>query len=419
MNLFNWFRNSNTRTDDFTQPIQVVDDFNGFKKLFNSFKNEDKKYSEWVAPSENPYRIFETTPEINLVVNKGANLFSNGSWRLYNLEDEEIINHPVLDLLKKPNTMMSKNEFLEIVYKHYALFGNSISFLNYALSTSELPTTITPLDIKRVALLRSGKYTRQISISDIILKYQLIDKYGRVEDNFEVDEILHLKNVNPEDFLKGNSPLRALHMPISNIRSGYGYVNADFSKKGAMGAVAPKMQMGQGGMIPTSVNSEEMKELERQYSEQTHGTADDKSKVIIARTPIEYISFGSAIKDHLILENREIDFKRIIDAFGLNESFFSFLKQSTFSNQANGEKQGYQNGIIPVADLFSSEINDALKLVDRFSMKVRLSYDHVSCFQEDEKEKSLILINKVNAFEKLIANGVAPERALEITNLSF
>jgi HK97 family phage portal protein len=420
MGFFSGLFGGNKSTDAFTQPI-IIDNTNyqsvisGILNAYTADNNEIKDYVTTSEMKEN--KLFETTPELNIVINKGASLFSNGSWKMFDLNGEEIEQHQVLDLLKKPNVFQNKNEFLQHSYLFYSIYGNSIIFANKATKES-LPAQLNLLQPPLVRVVKSNKYYRQLKLKNMIDRYELFEnRNGReqVLDRFEVDEIIHIKNNNPDDFFMGKSPLIAIHMPITNIRLARGYVNADYSKKGAMGGLFPEIQKDAGGALP--VAQKDIDELEKLYSEHTHGTADAQNKVIIAKKPMKFVPFSSAIKDHMIFETLDKEFKVIIDHFGLNQSVFSFMQQSTFSNQANGEKQAYENGVIPIANKLSSEINSKLNLVEKFGMYVKLDYSHLECFASNEKEDAEILENKVKVISDLMAIGYSKEEAVALVGI--
>lgn len=403
-------------TDRYTQPIYVNSGEFDPHSWLKYAMSTDSKHTDFVSPNNNEYEIFRTTAEVNQVINKGSQLFQNGSWKLTKLNGDIIEDHQVLDLLKKPNAIMSKNDFLDIAYKHWALNGNFFCYKNYPLKTSEYPAALMPLPYDLMKIERTGRYIKQTNIVNIITKYILIDPTNptKIWDQFEINEILHFKNQNPKDFLLGASPLESLHMSISNLREAYGYINADYAKKGALGMMSPKQAKDAAGSLP--ISPEKIKKIEKNLSEYEYGTADNKNKILLIDVPSEYVPFSSAIGQHLILETMEANFKRIIDAYGLNQSLFSFLSQSTFNNQENGERQAYQNGIIPVAKAFASALNDGLQLPER-GLKLSLTYDHMSCFKENEMQKTETLLKKIDAYQKLIEIGWSEENAAAATEL--
>lgn len=401
------------RTDEYTQPVNTNPD--GYGYAFYEMQ-VDAKHDQWVTIENNEFRLYNTTPELQTILNRGASLFANGVWRVKEYGTGKIVeNHPLYKLLEAPNVYQNRNEFLSSIYLNRALYGNNFTYMNYATSISDLPTTITNLLPKMVKLERSGNYVKQVNLNDVIKYYKLVDGEGKVLERFKPDEIIHLKIYNPNDPLYGLSPLNSLHMPLSNIRSARGYINADYTKKGAHGILAAESVKDGAGQLP--YEEEDRIALEKQYSQMTHGSSDGQSTVVISPKPVKWLSISSAIKDHLILEVMSTEYKALIDAFGLNESLFGFEKQSTFSNQENGERQAYQNHIIPLSETLSYALTDKMDLINKFGVYVELDYSHVDCMRENAKESAETLKVKTESLEKLLASGIALEEARLIVGL--
>ena len=420
MSIFNRLSNFLTGgkgTDNWTQPIKVGgnQDLSSIMALFN---HTDKKLEEWITNDNNEFKLYNTTPELKIVIDKCASMFSNGSWQVVDVKSGNIIeNHQLLDLMKSPNPYQDKNLFLRHVFVQFALYGNNFSHMNYALPTSIYPSFINNLNTPQIKLIRNNSYLKQDDISSIIDSFKLMslqDK-SKVIETFKVNEIIHFKDTNPSDPIIGMSRLKSLHMPLSNIRAARGYINATYVKKGAIGILSPEIMKEGGGMLPT--NQKHLQDLETQYSEHTHGSGDSQSKVIISKMPIKYTALSSALRDHLVHEEIDMSFKRIIDAFDSSSSLFSFMQQSTFSNQENGEKQAYQNGVIPISKMFCSALNLALKTVEKDGVYLQLDYMHLPCFQEDEIEKAKKDAVKIASMEKLFNLGYSKEEAADIVGL--
>lgn len=405
---------SNSGTDQFTKPINV--DNIRYDHLLYGFE-VDVKLNEYVTLTNNEYELYRTTPELRTVINKGATLFSNGKWVVKDYKTEEPIkNHPLLKLLEKPNPFQNRNEFLTDVYTNRSLYGNNFTYTNYPIpGISQFPVTLVNLLPKYTTIKRKGRYIVQTDINNIVQSYNLVDPKdkSKIIESFTPDEIIHIKMSNPNDPILGLSPLPSIHMPLSNIRAARGYVNADYTKKGAHGILSSASK-DSGGALP--LTETDRSDLEKQYSEITHGSYDKQHKVLIANKPVQWNSISSAIKDHVIHDEIQLEFKAIIDAYDLNDSLFSFLRQSTFSNQENGEKQAYQNAIIPFAESFTFALNDNMKLFDK-GIYVELDYSHVSALKEDAKQKAET--DKLNAetIKILIESGMTLLEARSIVGI--
>lgn len=409
------FSRNNGNTNQFTQPI---DTRNQADFRYNLFGLDDEyKNRQFISIENNEFELFDTTPELQIVTTKGASLLANGRWQVRKYSDDSIIEeHPLIKLLERPNAFQTRNEFLTDIYINKALYGNSFTYMNYALAgISQYPTSLVNLITPRVAVQKTGKVKDQTKLEGVVRSFDVMDIRDRdkVIDSFKPNEIIHLKNFNPNDPIIGLSPLRAIHMPLTIIRSARGYVDADYRKKGALGVLSGASNDAAGAL---PLNKNDRSDLERQVSEHEYGTADQQKKLIISNSPVSWSSFSSAIKDHVIHESLELEFKKIIDCYGLNEALFSFLKQSTFSNQSNGEKQAYDNAIKPFAESLSYAFTDAMKLPDQ-GIYLQLDFSHVAALQENEKEKAETTKLKVDAFRSLVDGGVSAEEARRLVGL--
>lgn len=401
--------------DTYTRPIDTTR--NEYQHTYMGL-DVDPAHKEYVTPLNAEFEVWNTTPEVKIAFGKGAELFSNGRWVVKDYKtNEKIENHPLIKLLEKPNPIQSRNEFLSELYINYRLYGNDFVYLNYAMEgLSQYPSSMTNIQVPMVALRRSGKYMKQTTVVGIIEKYLITDKRNRDKILEEIDPefIVHLKTTNPNDPLLGLSILGSLHMPISNIRSGRGYVNADYSKKGAHGIVSSNSK-DSGGALPLMEN--DRLDLEKQYAEKTHGGFDGQSSVIISSKPVTWTNISSAIKEHMITEVNELEFKRIIDSIGLNEALFSFMRQSTFSNQKNGEIQAYQNGIFPFSENVGFAMTDKMDLIEKEGVYIELDYSHVPALQVDELAHTRAVKTKAETFKILVENGIDINEARTISGI--
>lgn len=393
-------------TDYFSRPLSTG---NIFSDIINLFDNSDT-VKEWVSFSDDELNVYKTTPELQMVIKKGGELLSNGIWKLKK-NGEILDSHQVLDLLNNPNVLQGKSEFLQDLYIYRALYGNNFTYLNYALPSAEFPASIFNLNANQMMIDRSGYVYKQNKVEEIINGYVYYDILkSKILETFAPKDILQLRIANPADPVLGLSPIKSLYMPISNIRAARGYVYADYVKKGAHGFISSDNK-DSAGALP--LRDEDILAMERQENEQTHGSFEGQSSVKYLKKPAKWNAISSEIKSHLIHEEIELEFKKIIDAFGLNEALFSFLGKSTFSNQENGEKQAYQNGIIPIANELAYKISKRLDLNSK-GLELSLDYSHISSLKPDEQKRSNTIQTQASAYQILRTQGIDDQEARQM-----
>lgn len=361
------------------------------------------KSATWEDCTGRESELYRTTPELFAVVNKRAEMFSNGIYKHYrvnrNGKVEEVNDSAILKVLEKPNVVQSRNEWMENRMINQSLYGNDYTFANYALPTSSVPAALWNLIPNRMGIHRTGKIWRQVNISDIIEKYEYrVD--GGVNDIFMPNDIFHNKTPNPEDPLIGISPLEALQMPLSNIRLSYGFRNIIMKEHGALGFITAS---GGDSSGPIPLSEEQRQQIEDEYSKD-YGMFDGQSRFKIIDTPVDYKSTTFPTKDMMLFEEVTADKLALIDAYGLNIHVFSQEKGSTFANAQEGKKMAYQDCIVPYAEQDCYGLSILLKLIEKGEW-IELDYSHLECMQENELEKADVLTKKAEAYAKLKETG--------------
>lgn len=371
----------------------------------------------WIPITGQEREIFLTTAELRMVILRLAQLLSNGRWEHYSSKDEKIEKSPVIDLLEKPNLLQSRNEFLSQWMIQRCLYGNVFTYqLTSGSVFDELPKALWNLSPSRVSLKRTGKVWKQFEINQIISGYDFTLDDGK-KDSFTPDEIIQFSIPDSDDPLMAQSPLLSIRMALSNIRATYGYRNVILTKKGAIGVWSneAKDNIGSVSLLP-----KEQQELEKQLI-RSYGIGDHQNAIAVSNKPLKWIPATYPTKDLMFFEEIDANRKAIIDLYGANENMFSRSSSgqgSTFNNVENGNKQCYQDTIIPIAQDIANTFTRRLGLMDK-GERLELCYDHIAVMKQDETQKADILLKKSQAVEVLLRSGLSPESVSEITGLEL
>lgn len=399
LNLLNFFRRLSGK-DEYVKTPTIP--------YYSSTLTDTKE--AFVSITNQEFNLYRTTAELSVVVNKDAELLSNGIYAILNSKGEEIENHPLLELLNNPNPLQSKSDFIRESQIMMDVFGNRFILKNKG-SLSKYPTTLVNLPCFGMKIHKKGKIYRMTSIDEIIEKYELFLN-GSTIDNFQPSEIIHSRIINPEDPIVGLSPLHAIQMPLSNIRAAYGFRNVILTKKGALGILSGGGKGVSGNGIP--LGETERKEIQKQLTND-YGIYEDQHKFHIASTPMQWQPMTFPTKDLMLFEEIDADLKRIIDNYGHNESIYSTANSAKFDNMDSGLKMTYQDRVIPQANSFC---HDLTKGLCQPGERIVLKYDHLPIMKENEVEKSNVLARKANGVQYLVNSGVALDEALIMMDIS-
>ena len=341
--------------------------------------------------------IYETIPEVRLVIDNKATLFSNMVIKCVDADGEEV-EHQALELLTNPNPLQTQNEFLSQYMVNKSIYGNSFFNKLKATSTS-FPSTMYVLPSEFISIVPTGKMFQQSFIEDIIKSYDL-EIQGQT-DSYPPEEILHKNDIATDDYLASESRLLPLKMPISNIEGAYKSRNILINEKGAIGILSNNNKDSDGGL---PLNPEEKEQIQQDYQSK-YGIGGGQNRVIISNASLNWQPMASGIKDLMLFEEIQEDFNRIVDAYGLNMNIFSNTKGSTFENQKQGLKSTYQNTIIPEANDLMQGLTTFLGL-DLEGLELIADYSHLAVLQDDELKREQSEMFKVNRLKTLYDTNV-------------
>jgi len=353
------------------------------------------------------YDIFMTTPEVHAVVNLKSSLLASGAWKHYKRDangDKQLVEgSDFVNFLENPNPLMNGNDYNYLLDQSKSIHGKSFEYILKGFSSQQIPTALNILPPNKVTIETTGKWYKQTKIEDIISRYRYETDY------IQTDEMIYRRIANSNNPIDGESPLKSLFMPISNIREAYKFRNVIMSKRGALGMLT-NQSSNSIGAIP--LKDIERKRIEQQYHD-SYGTDDDKAQMIISNAPLSYQAMSYPTRDLLLFEEVNEDFMKIIDTFGLNINLFSQTKGATFENVSQGLKQAYQTTIIPEAEELAMNRTKFFGM-DGKNEWLELDFSHVLVLQENEVEKTQVINNKANATQTLVNAGYTLEEVKDI-----
>ena len=373
-------------------------------------QNYSTTKEEYVTINDNEFELYRTTPQLSIVINKDAQMLSNGRFVVKNLKGEVQENHEALKLLMNPNPIQNQNIWLMDYQIQKNIYGNQFIYVNRAYQ-SAFPSTLVNLNSAMVKVIKTGKFVKQNKIEDIIERYDVRENNGSFTQ-YEVNDVIFSQIVNPNNPLMGLSPLHSLTMPISNIRGAYGFRNKIIVKSGALGILSSASKDASGG-IP--LNSTERERIEEQHSND-YGIHDGQSSLIMTGSPLSWQSMSYPTKDLLLFEEVEADFKSIIDAYGHNADIYSNLNNAKYSNMNEALRQTYQNRVIPESEQLCFNLGNKLGLTEK-GLILELDYSHIEVMKSNEKEVIENFKMKADAIATLLASGYTRQEIDKLVTL--
>lgn len=297
---------------------------------------------------------------------------SNVKWKLYrNLHNgkEEVKQHPILNILKRPNPSMGGVALLESLYSAKLISGNS--YLLAVGVPKEPPRELHLLRPDRVVVIAGN--------NSIPNAYRY--KTGKSFKDYPVNritgqsQILHLKSYHPLHDWYGLSPIEAAAYAIDQHNQS-GKWNQALLQNGARpsGALIVSSSRDSNGML----SEEQFHRLKGQLDENYTG-AINSGRPLLLEGGLEWKEMSLSPKDMDFIEAKNSSARDIALAFGVPPQLLGIPGDNKYSNMAEARLSLWEETIIPQIEHLTAELNNWLipKFHDE-TLELSFSTDNIS-----------------------------------------
>lgn len=347
-----------------------------------------KKVPIWMN-TEKPFQAYVEIPELRTVVDKKAQMLSQGRPRLIKESDgTEIESHWVLDLIKNPNPMQTWQDVMYSISVNDSLFSTALC---YAPRRSfGIVNLFVPLARHKVQINTSGRTLKQMDKGGLIKDYTY-NYEGEKPETLTNEEVVIIQTTDGVNILDSISRIESLKYPLSNIKAQYNKRNILLENIGAIGILSAS-NSDLGGALPMS--PEEKEQIRKDWYNRS------KDEIIISENDVKWTPMSYPTKDLMLFDELKADKLAIIDAFGLNYYIFSNESGSTYSNVNYGERLCYTSTIIPEAERIYNNITEQLGL-DKEGLRLVSDFGHLPVLQNDILQESQAIDYRTTALIKI------------------
>lgn len=319
----------------------------------------------------------------NAIVYRCVNEISKGAAAVgFNVRyknDTILEQHPLIDLLNRPNPQQSYSEFFGSLYGYLLLSGNT-----YVLKTGSergAPRELHQLRPDRIEIKGSGnpipeKYIYKIN--------------GKVQGTYDVDqdngysELKHIKLWNPMDDYYGCSPLAAAAVEVDqhNMMAKH---NVNLLANGARpsGAVIfkPQDDAGFAMNLTDSQRQQLLTDLNNRFS-----GAGNAGRPMLLEGDFDWKEMGLSPKDMDFLNLKHLSATDIAMCFGVPSQLVGVPDSQTYSNVAEARLALYEETIIPYLSKVQSDINEWLVPMFGDGLSIEFDIDSIPALSERRKK---------------------------------
>lgn len=333
---------------------------------------------------------YEANATVYACVNEVARALSGLDWLLQRRwrggRAEELDEHPLLDLLARPNPFEGQTSFFAKLAGHLLLQGNG-----YLEALAPSREGAPP---RELYVLRPDRMTVVPDAVDRVAGYEWRAN-GQIV-RFRAERILHVKLFHPTNDWYGLSPLdaaaRSVDVDNETLRSNMKFLQNGFRPSGAL-TVA--------GNLGDDVFTRLKAQVQAEY-----GGADRSGAPMLLEGDMKWQDMSLSPRDLDYLGGRKMSQLDICRAYNVPPELVN-LKESTFENRKEARKALYTEAVLPLADLLRDELNQFL--VPRFGDRLQLDYDRdaIEALQEDRKSlwERVDKAAELTVNEKRVAKG--------------
>ena len=373
---------------------------NKIKSFFSSSKNYSFNssssgsyslfgFNNWNGHSNHDEEIlinegYLSNEDVFAVLEKLVHTSASIPMKLYEKEGDnwemvEDMNNELLKLLKNPNKEQTLKEYRREQYLNYLLTGDLFELkrmllgFNYPTSLNVLPSQYVEIELED-----QNKFFSPVK--------DYIFSYGGYRTLYDVEEVIHLKNLDPSYPCnqKGLSPLQPAYTSLSTSNQVHYAEKSMIENKGATGMISSN-----NNDYPLS--AEEREQIDKNFKGRTGG-ANNYNKTITVSSNVKFETLGLSPKELTLTEIDINKLRKFCNIYGLSSQLFNDPANSTYNNVNEAKASLYTESAIPLAQTFIDNWNENLIPIfnerDGKEYYIKLDISEIEVLQKNKKEEA-------------------------------
>ncbi len=338
----------------------------------------------------------------NPVVHRAVRLVGEAAasvpWLLYE-GAHEVADHPLLDLLVRPNPRQTGAALLEEIYGHLLVSGNAYVELVVVAGRPRELHALRPDRVRVVPGADGWPEGWDYTVGDRAVRF-------RAEADAPLP-VLHLKTFHPSNDHYGLAPLEAAQtgLDVHNQASAWAKALLDNSARPS-GALVYKAESG------VNLSEEQFERLKKELEEGFQGAAN-AGRPLLLEGGLDWKAMGYSPKEMDFIEAKREAAREIALAFGVPPMMLGIPGDNTYSNYAEANRAFWRLTVLPLVARTAAALE--AWLTPLWPDHIRLAYDTDAVDALSVEREALWSRVGAAAFldddEKRAAVGYGPRRA--------
>ncbi len=275
-------------------------------------------------------------------INRIASAISTIEWEAWK-GDKQILEHPLLDLLKRPNPLQSGPDWWKTRVSYFLLSGNMYD--ERILDSGGRPKELWSLRPDRMTVVESATGMPSGFKYKVGGKTILFPANSITGDS----DILHTKMFHPFNDWYGLSPIEAAAYSVDQHNQSMNWVQSllQNSARPSGALIADK---------ETPLSDDEYKRLKQEMEEKYSGS-ENAGRPILLEGGLDWKPMSFSPDDMEILKTEESAARNISLAFGVPPLLLNIPGDNTFANYREARLGFYEDTILPFINYTISEFN--------------------------------------------------------------
>lgn len=323
---------------------------------------------------------------------------------LYRKENEEdlVEEHPILDLMKKPNPFMAGTNFFEAIL--WDLLLTTVRTPGgQAFIIGEKPTNFRKGEIpKELWVFGDECMTPRIDANGVLAGWTF--GLGASTMDLTLDQVIRVNLFNKYDWKLGMSPLAAALIEVDQDAKAKEF-NTRFLENNAQ----------PGGMVSlegSPPGKEIWNELKTQFQQQHQGY-QNAGKMLFMPWMLKFEQFARSHLDFAYMEQLGWNRDAILAAYRVNKWSVGISEDLNYATSKEATRQLIERCVLPLARVIFSALNENwIRYIDKRSLRIKLDLSEAQALKEDRSIK-------VKDAGLLIDQGLPPAAAYEFVGLDI
>jgi HK97 family phage portal protein len=253
-------------------------------------------------------------------------------------------NHPVLDLLRRPNAAQGRAEMLEALYGHLLLSGNA--YVEAVPGEGQMPVELHALRSERMSVVPGADGW------PVAYDYSVGNRTHRFDMTQGLQPICHLRTFHPQDDHYGLSPMQAAAVAIDvhGAASAWSKALLDNAARPS-GAIVYKGADG-GATLSADQYDRLVAEMEA-----NHQGARNAGRPMLLEGGLDWKPMGFSPSDMEFHKTKEAAAREIAIAFGVPPMLMGIPGDATYANYQEANRAFFRLTVLPLATKVMADLS--------------------------------------------------------------